>query len=225
MKSNNWFDYSFVTLGLAIQVLAFCWIPLFQGGDYPHWLSLVSGLSGILSVYYCSRGKMIFYVFGMLQISTYQVICYWEHLYGQMAMNIFFFICQCYGIYHWRKQLSEAHKGNHEAVPTVTLSARNLVLLSACLILVSLLTGYLLDVYTADSQPYLDAFTTVPALVAEVLMILAIRDQWYVWFVVDCIYIVLWWRAGDPCMLMQYAFWTANCIYGFVHWSKSLKKA
>lgn len=223
MKKNNIFDISFVTLGLLIQVFAYCWIPLFQGGEFPHWLSLVSGLCGILSVFYCSQGKMIFYFFGMLQIATYQVLCIWENLYGQMFMNLFFFACQCYGIYHWRKQLREADKGNSESVPAIALSPRQLTALTIALLAVSAAVGFVLSRYTNDTQPYLDAFTTVPALVAEVLMILAIRDQWYVWFGVDLIYCILWFRAGDYCMLMQYAFWTVNCIYGFAHWSKSLK--
>lgn len=223
MNNNKWFDWAFLGLGLAIQVVAYLWIPLLQGGEYLHWLSLFSGICGILSVFYCSQGKMIFYLFGMLQITSYTVLCAWEHLYGQIAMNAFFFACQCYGIYHWHKQLSEAQKAESEAVPTVALSRQMLTIVTTVIILVSYATGYLLQAYTNDSQPYLDAFTTVPALFAEILMILAIRDQWYVWFVVDVIYIVLWVRAGDPCMTMQYAFWTANCVYGFVKWTKTLK--
>lgn len=222
-STSKVFDYSFVTLGLLTQVLAYYWNPLFLGTASPHWLNLVSGLAGIMSVFLCSQGKMMFYLFGVLQISTYAVICWWEHLWGQIGMNGFFFLCQCYGMYHWYHRIHRANKGVDEAVPTITLSTRMLTIVSLAILVTSAAVGYYFDHYTSNPQPYLDAFTTVAAIFAEILMILAIRDQWYVWFVVDVVYIVLWAQAGNACMLMQYGFWTANCVYGFVKWSESLE--
>ena len=224
MNKQRIFDYSFVVLGLLTQVLAYYWNPLFHGLPAPHWLNLVSGLSGILSVFLCSQGKMLFYLFGLIQISTYAVICYWSQLWGQIAMNAFFFACQCYGIYHWYQRIHGANKGVGESVPTIRLSARLLALVTLAILVLSAAVGYGLDAYTSDAEPYFDAFTTVAALFAEILMILAIRDQWYIWFVVDLVYIVLFSRIGNYCMMMEYAFWTANCVYGYVMWSKSLVK-
>ncbi|MBO7456529.1 MAG: nicotinamide mononucleotide transporter, partial [Paludibacteraceae bacterium] len=69
-----------------------------------------------------------------------------------------------------------------------------------------------------DTQPYLDALTTVPALIAQVLMILVYREHWFIWLAVDILSVVLWLRAGDYCMAAQYAFWCANCLYGLHRW-------
>lgn len=220
---NKLFDYSFLALGLLTQVLAYFWNPLVLGMPVElHWLNLLSGLAGIMSVFLCSQGKMMFYAFGMLQISTYAIICWWEHLWGQIGMNAFFFVCQCYGIYHWYSRIHRANKGVDDAVPTQSLSPRLLTVVTIAILISSLMVGYLLDHYTQDKQPYLDAFTTVAALFAEVLMILAIRDQWYVWFVVDVVYVVLFCLLHNYCMAMQYAFWTANCVYGYINWTRSL---
>ena len=70
---------------------------------------------------------------------------------------------------------------------------------------------------------YLDAFTTVPAVVAEILMVLAYREQWFIWFLIDATYVVLWARTGNACMLLQFAFWCINCVYGFIRWNQALE--
>ena len=66
----------------------------------------------------------------------------------------------------------------------------------------------------------MDSFTTVVALVAQVLMILAYRDQWFLWFAVDIVSVVMWIYVGNYCMAAQYAFWCCNCIYGYVRWTQ-----
>jgi len=94
--------------------------------------------------------------------------------------------------------------------------------MAVSLVMVSLLTGWLLT-FTDDSQPYLDALTTIPALVAQVLMILAYREQWYIWFLIDLLYVVLWARAGNWCLFAQHIFWCINCVYGYLTWSQTLQ--
>ncbi|MBR6018187.1 MAG: nicotinamide mononucleotide transporter, partial [Paludibacteraceae bacterium] len=94
------------------------------------------------------------------------------------------------------------------------------LLIALASIAVSWLVGWGLARWTDDTQPYLDAFTTVPALVAQVLMILVYRQHWYLWLAVDILSVVLWLRAGDYCMTAQYVFWCCNCVYGFIRWTQ-----
>ena len=98
-----------------------------------------------------------------------------------------------------------------------------LTIIVVVVLAISALTGFLLARYTDDTQPYLDAFTTIPALVAQVLMILAYREQWFFWFFIDILYVILWARAGDYCLLAQHIFWCINCVYGFLRWTKALQ--
>ena len=119
--------------------------------------------------------------------------------------------------------MKDNQKDVTDSVPTRHLSKRTIFLLAAAIALVSYLTGLFLAKCTDDTQPYLDACTTVPALVAQVLMILAYREQWYVWFLIDVLYVILWARAGDYCLLAQHLFWCVNCVYGYVRWTKKLQ--
>ena len=92
------------------------------------------------------------------------------------------------------------------------------VVIAVVTLAASALVGWVLAAWTDDTQPYLDAYTTVPALVAQVLMILVYREHWFIWLAIDMLSIVLWLRAGDYCMTAQYVFWCANCLYGLRRW-------
>lgn len=203
----------FLATGVLVQVITFYLMP------HNPW-ALVSGILGICSVVLGAQGNILTFVFGFAQVVTYTYLCVVERFYAEIAINIYYFITMIYGVYCWRNRLSD----NTLQIHTRCLSRNVFPLLSVAIILISVLTGWLLHRYTDDPQPYLDAFTTVPAIVAQVLMVLAYREQWYLWLAVDVLAVVMWIRAENYCMAAQYAFWCANCIYGYVQWTRSLKR-
>lgn len=216
-RADKIFDYTFLMTGLLVQVITYMVAPTTP-------LSLISGLLGICSVVLCSQGNIWTFFFGFAQIITYTILCYKEHLYGAIGMNIYYFVTQIYGVYLWRKRIhSPSATQTDDALPTRTLPRRVLLLVIAAILLVSAVSGWLLAHYTDDTQPYLDAITTVPALVAQILMILAYRDQWYFWFMIDILFSILWFRAGNYCMLAQHIFWCGNCIYGYLRWTRLME--
>lgn len=203
----------FLVLGLLVQVITFCLMP------HSPW-ALVSGVLGICSVVLGAKGNILTFVFGFAQVVTYTYLCCVERFYAEVAINIYYFVTMIYGVYCWRRRLST----NSLQVQTRRLSRNMLPVMSVAIVLFSVLTGWLLGQYTDDPQPYLDAFTTVPAIVAQILMVMAYREQWYLWLVVDVLAMVMWLRAGNYCMAAQYTFWCANCVYGYIQWTKSLEK-
>lgn len=216
VAGRNAFDWCFLLAGLAIQVLVFCLAPTRP-------LVIVSGIAGIFSVVLCAQGKISYYFFGFLQIITYLILSYEERFYGAVALNVFYFVSMLYGVYQWRK-----HYHLNPETGSSELQAQHLPLawwLSLIIIAVaaSALAGYLLSRFTNDADPYLDAFATVPAVVAQILLVLGYREQWFFWLCIDIGSIWLWVRAGNWSMAALYAFWCVNCIYGFVNWTTSSK--
>lgn len=209
LRRTTWI---FLILGVLVQVVTFYVLP----EDNP-W-SLVSGVLGICSVVLGAQGNILSFVFGFAQVATYTYLCCIEHFYAEIAMNIYYFITMIYGVYCWRKRLTN----NSMQLQTRRLSAKTLPWIIVAIIILSVLVGWLLGRYTDDPQPYMDAFTTVPAIAAQLLMVLAYREQWYLWLVVDLLAVVMWLRAENYCMAAQYAFWCANCVYGSIQWTKLL---
>jgi nicotinamide mononucleotide transporter len=211
MSSINRTTWIFLILGLLVQVLTFVLMP-----DNP--ISLVSGMLGICSVVLGAQGNILTFVFGFAQVATYTYLCCIERFYAEIAINIYYFITMIYGVYCWRNRLSN----NSLQVQTRRLSIKLLAWGMLLIALFSWLTGWLLERFTDDPQPYMDAFTTVPAIAAQLLMVLAYREQWYLWSVVDVLAVVMWLRAENYCMAAQYVFWCVNCIYGYIQWTRQL---
>lgn len=211
MSSINRTTWIFLILGLLVQVLTFVLMP-----DNP--ISLVSGMLGICSVVLGAQGNIMTFVFGFAQVATYTYLCCVERFYAEIAINIYYFITMIYGVYCWRNRLSN----NSLQVQTRRLSIKLIAWGMLLIALFSWLTGWLLARFTDDPQPYMDAFTTVPAIAAQLLMVLAYREQWYLWLVVDVLAVVMWLRAENYCMAAQYVFWCVNCIYGYIQWTRQL---
>ena len=211
MSSINRTTWFFLILGLLVQVLTFVLMP-----DNP--ISLVSGMLGICSVVLGAQGNILTFVFGFAQVATYTYLCCVERFYAEIAINIYYFITMIYGVYCWRNRLSN----NSLQVQTRRLSIKLIAWGMLLIALFSWLTGWLLARFTDDPQPYMDAFTTVPAISAQLLMVLAYREQWYLWLVVDVLAVVMWLRAENYCMAAQYVFWCVNCIYGYIQWTRQL---
>lgn len=214
------FDWAFLGLGLFCQILAYIC-------DMKAPIVLITGLAGILSVYLCAQGKISMFAFGIVNVLGYMWISYQQRLYGEVAINMFYFTAQIYGIWNWRRryrrQSGQSEEGSGH-LATRTLSWAVWISLIVLSVAGSLLTGMYLQTYTTDSDPYFDSFTTIPAFVAEILMVMGFREQWYLWFLIDIGCILMWLRAGNLPMAILYGFWCINCIYGFVHWKKLAAK-
>ena len=235
MRNTKWFDYTFLSIGLLIQVVTFAISTL----DFPlltldstsntihptlytlhltpiDIISLISGCLGICSVCLTAQGRLTAFAFGFAQVFTYTYICLRAHLYGEVAINIYYFATMIYGVYLWRRRISPTT----QRVITRQLSWSIWFALIIAIAAFSAAIGYGLARFTDDPTPYMDSFTTVVAIVAQVLMIMAYRDQWFLWFVVDIVSVVMWIYVGNYCMASQYAFWCCNCLYGYIRWTQ-----
>ncbi len=209
------FDWAFLALGISVQIVVFCIKP---GNPW----AIVSGICGIISVILCSQGKISTFLFGFIQIATYLYLSLIQRLYAEVGINVFYLLSQLYGIYVWSRHY-RIKEDNHSAeLQPKHMSVKLFALIAFAAIILSILVGFLLARFTDDSQPWLDAFTTVPAIFAQILMILTYREQWFLWILVDVLSSLMWARAGEWCLFAQYIFWLANCVYGYRKWTMKL---
>ncbi|MBR1808003.1 MAG: nicotinamide mononucleotide transporter [Paludibacteraceae bacterium] len=217
VAGRSLFDWLFLCTGIIVQIAVYIIQP-------ENVVAVVSGITGIISVILCAQGKISTFFFGFLQISTYLYLSLLEKLYGEVAVNVFYFLSQIYAVFVWIKAYRITEHNSAELKPK-QMSISRFVILIVFVLASSAIVGWLLQTYTDDSQPWLDAFTTVPALCAQVLLMLAYREQWVLWFVVDVLSAIMWARACNWCLFAQYLFWCANCIYGWHRWTIKSRKS
>ena len=200
----------FMFIGLLLQIVAY----LMTKPDEQSLLSLVSGLSGVFAVVLCAERKFVYFYFAWVQLFTYIILAYQQKFYGEISENIFYAVTMIVGMFIWHK-----HKDLDEddKVEPEKLSLKDHVFIGIVTIILTYVC-YLRLLQSDDTQPFMDSITTIPAAMAQILMILRFREQWIYWLIIDVASIYMWYVAGNYCMVAQFIFWTANCIFGLYNW-------
>lgn len=208
MTKSKWFDYGFMLFGVLLQIICFIFTQ-------DSWLSFICGLSGAINVVLCSQRKLSFYFFAYIQMFTYIVIICQQHLWGELGENIFYVITTTIALFMWIKNYNKEEK-QVEARKLTNLQ----IFLCCMLFFVCTILLYAVLLNTNDPQPFLDSVSTVPAFIAQFMLMFRLREQWIMWLIVDIATLILWISIGNIFMIAQYVFWIMNCIYGFIKWSK-----
>ena len=209
------FEKLFLVFMLALQIVVFYFVP-------DTWLAIVAGISGVISVVLCAKGKTLFYFIGFVQTITYLFLAWQNKFYGEVMENIFYLVTMIWGIFVWKKNSVQNEDGT-EDVLAKRFTTKQWISSIVGTVVATIGMGYLLE-YIGSAQAYTDAATNVMAIFAQILMVRRYREQWIWWLVIDLFCIKLWLVAGNWSMVAMYIAWTANCIYGWCNWSKLNKK-
>jgi len=208
---DNKYGLLFAIFGVILQLIAFFYTDV-------SLLSLISGVSSIFAVVLCAERKMIFWPFAWIQLISYVILAFQQRLWGEVGENIFYAITMIAGMFIW-----QARNDNNKVIPKILSKDYFKMLMTGCIVTIIIL-WQILDKFTNDTQPFIDSVTTVPAIIAQILMILAYKEQWYFWLIIDVVSIYMWAVADDWCMVSQFIFWTLNCLYGLKKWNYEVNK-
>ena len=211
MRGYSLFDKLFMVSMLLVQIVVFCVSP-------DSVLGVIAGISGVISVVLCAKGKISFYFIGFVQTITYTFLAWRNCFYGEVLENIFYLVTMVWGIFVWKKNSTVDDNGSaHVEVLKFTPVMWVLSILGtvAC----TLGMGYWLD-SIGSAQAYTDAATNILAIFAQILMVKRYKEQWLWWFIIDILCLKMWFVAGNWSMVAMYVVWTINCIYGWYNWTK-----
>ena len=190
----------------------------------------VASVAGVLCVVLVAKGSIWNYLFGIVNVSLYAWISYKAALYGDAALNAFYYVpMQFIGWWQWRKRgasMSEEEadgRGVQVKARRFTWSQRA-ILAAGCLAAVAA-GGFILR-ELGDPQPFKDSTTTVLSIVAQALMALAFMEQWALWIITNIVSVVMWCicvargEAHAGVMVIMWVFYLLNSINGFRVWLK-----
>lgn len=212
------FEKCWLVLSSAlIVVLSLIW------GD--SLLAIFSSLAGVISVVLCAKGKIENYAFGLFQAVTYAYICYKAQIYGEVMYNILMVPMIIVGIISWKKNM-ESDEGE---VKARNLTKKGWVIL--IIATVAAVAGYsmILKMLGGDFA-LVDSASTTLSVIATILMLARYSEQWIMWILVNLISVVLWVMAlakGDAGSITLVVMWAAylfNSVYGYVNWRKMADK-
>ena len=215
-----WLGYSlfeklYMLVMLLVQIIVFVINP-------DSILNIVAGISGVISVVLCAKGKISFYYIGFIQTCTYLVLSFQEHFYGEVIENIFYLVTMVIGIFIWKKNLALNEDGSTQIKPK-KLTVKQYILAIITTIISTIFIGYALTLINS-SQAYIDAATNVIAVIAQLLMIKGYKEQWSWWLVLNVLCLIMWFNAANYSMVFMYISWIINCVYGWINYTNVAKK-
>ena len=217
---QSWKPFELIWLGTFIA-LSVVLTVLFHDS----LLGFFASLFGVICVVLTAKGNVWSYVFGYVNTVLYAYIAYRNGLYGEMGLNLFFFLPSgILGFILWKRNIRKAGQ----------LIMRKLTwrgnLLTAAICIISIATmGYGLSLIQGQNTPYIDATTNVLSIVATILTLLRYREQWLFYITLNLFTILMWairLLHGSPDGILMIVMWSAyliNACYGFYNWSKGVK--
>lgn len=140
------------------------------------------------------------------------IISYQAELHGKLVENAFYLITMFIGMNIWKTNTTD------NTTQIKTMGRVDYIIFSCLFLPFTIILSYAIVSTYNTEQIVLDTITTVIGIIAQTMLVLRFREQWILWFILDILCIVLWAKNGNWCLMIQYIFWTINCIYGYYYW-------
>jgi nicotinamide mononucleotide transporter len=172
-------------------------------------LELTAVIASATGVWLGTTGKRIMWPWYGLSGVLYGWLFFNYDLYASASLQLVFIAAAIWGWFGWGPQ--GAHSQNLSWIWRVT------VLNSGVLAWLTI-TPLLVSLGAAAAKP--DAFGLVFSVVAQVLMVLQFRENWVVWFVVNVVYVALFWSQDLKFTSLLYVVFAAIALRGWINWQK-----
>ena len=186
-----------------------------------HWTEILSVLFGILYLVFAARQHPICWWFGIVGCLLWAYAAFYLYnLYVDTLLQFFYVGISFLGIYQWK--YGGAAK---QELPITFLTKREHLLVIGGGLLATAVVGYAFDQYTAAAASYLDTFTTVFSVIITFMVIQKKMDNWAYWFVIDSVYVYLYWTRGGYLFAVLFLVYLVIVVLGYFEWKRSLSLA
>ena len=180
---------------------------------------IVAFLLGIANVTLIVRRSIWNYPFGLAMVALYGRIFLDARLYSDAILQIFFFVVQVYGWWHWARV--------RRSVGTVTvihLDNRARLRWAIGCVLASTLWGYGMHRFTDAAFPFADAALAMTSVVAQIMMSRRAIENWWLWIAVDIGSVGLYAAKGLWLTMLLYTIFLGLAIWGLIDWRSAERR-
>lgn len=237
----NWFE---IMLMAAIMILAIC--SFIYKGEFGvnNFIACLSAILGVFCVVLGAKGSMANWIFGIVECFLYTYISISGHIYGDALQRILYTLpMQFIGWYMWSKR---ERKDDSTQIDTRYMSWGTRAQYLTTTVVMVLCLGYFLKFagphltdffsymhfkvqanYANEFQLWLDATTTILAIMTTFISVKAYVEQWYLWLFINILSICIWLQSDTDFAFMviaKYSVYLINSFYGIYMWNKLSKK-
>jgi nicotinamide mononucleotide transporter len=182
-----------------------------------HWFELLAAAVSAVDVWLATKRSMISWPITILASLLYGEQFRESRLYSDMLLQGIFVVFAIYGWWHWYRGL-KAEGSVRVVTPGIAVLLRDSILG----VIASLLLGYWMMKNTDASLPWLDAALTGFSLVGTWWGAQKYIANWWLWIVVDLIYIGEYVYKGLNLTAGLYALFVLLAMLGLRDWRRAL---
>ena len=188
-------------------------------------LGITAATTGMAYTILAGKGKVSCFIFGLINTPIYAYLAYKSGYYGDLVLNIYYFLMMFPGLVTWLKNQSN---DTHEGIKRTQLSWRGRLMLTL-LSLGSILPLWAILAAAGGSQALCDSATNILSIAAMILTVRRAIEQWILWILVNAIEVFMWYKAwllgeGSISILLMWLLFLANGIYLLSLWLKIAKQ-
>jgi len=180
-----------------------------------NWLESTAVIFAILYLILAVKQNILCWTAGIISSVLYFFIMQKAGLYMEAYLQVFYVVM---GIYGW-SQWSASNASNPSFIVNTWSKYQHMITISIILVL-SLLSGFLLERYTDAALPFLDASVSWGAVVATYMVAKKLLENWIYWFVIDATSIFLFIERGLWLSAILFATYLVIIFFGYQSWNK-----
>jgi nicotinamide mononucleotide transporter len=168
---------------------------------------------GILGVVLTIRENIFCWPAALVSTVAAAIDFYKVSLFGDMALQVFYFGAGVYGWIYWKQ--------NRSAVFAVSYLHRRWIPFLIIATGAQWFVYYFLLKYFNGARPFLDALLTAASLTTTYMMTKKWVENWLLWVIIDGTYILLYFLTGLYWYGLLYFIFALTAYYGWIRWKKT----
>lgn len=176
-------------------------------------LGLVALIFGAMGVWLTIKQTIWCWPVSLIAVISSIAEFYNERLYGDMALQIFYFFAGLYGWMYWNKNKNSDFKVAYiqfKHIPTLLIATG-----------IQSLVFYFLLVRFHGDRPLFDAILTACSLTATYMMTKKWIENWATWVIIDGAYVLLYGIKHMWLFAVLYLLFSIMAFYGWIKWKKA----
>ena len=189
------------------------------------WMSVLAAITGVWCVILTGMGKRSSFIFGLVNVIFYAIIAFQSKYYGEVMLNALYYLPMNFvGWFAWKKHMNDS---TGEVVKE-RLNFKKSAVLYALTAVAIFVYGIVLKAL-GGNLPYIDSMSTVVSVVAQILSVKRLTEQWVLWIIVDIVTVIMWAvnfaRGGETvAVLAMWSVYLVNAFIMFYRWNRESKK-
>ncbi|HEX7991514.1 MAG TPA: nicotinamide riboside transporter PnuC [Stenotrophomonas sp.] len=173
-----------------------------------------AALCSILGVWLMAQRRMVAWPVGLLSVALYALVFAEAKLYSDTLLQLAFAVFLVYGWINWRR-----HAADEGSVRIVPLSRSKMLRDLGIGLLGGIALGAGMHSFTDASLPWLDAMLTGLSLVAQWWQARRHTATWWLWIVVDVVYVGAYLFKSLHVTAALYVFFLGLAVVGLRAWT------